>query len=71
MSEFVSVIFCRRCGSRYVEINEWENEVAVVRCRTCGNRTELKGFTLGRCSVTRRELDIARNTSAGKNDFEK
>ncbi|HOP61899.1 MAG TPA: hypothetical protein PK358_02235 [Spirochaetota bacterium] len=71
MSEFVSVIFCRRCGSRYVEINEWAQGSAMVRCRTCGNRTEMKGFTLGRCSVSRKELEIARNTSAKINDFEK
>lgn len=71
MSEFVSVIFCRRCGSRYVEINVWTKDGAVVNCRTCGNKSELTGFTLGRCSVSNRELDIARNTSAGVNDFEK
>ena len=71
MSEFVSVIFCRRCGSRYVEINEWQKDGAIVFCRTCGNKSEIKGFTLGRSSVTRKELDIARNTSAGVNDFEK
>jgi len=71
MSEYVSVIFCRRCGSRYVEINEWEEGIATVRCRTCGNKTELSGFTLGRCAVTRKELEIARNTSARINDFEK
>ncbi len=71
MSEFVSVIFCRRCGSRYVEINEWKKEGAVVSCRTCGNKSELSGFTLGRCGVTKKELDIARNTAAGINDFEK
>jgi DNA-directed RNA polymerase subunit RPC12/RpoP len=71
MSEFVSVIFCRRCGSRYVELNEWTNEGAIVSCRTCNNKSILKGFTLGRCTVSKKELDIARNTSAGINDFEK
>ncbi len=71
MSEFVSVIFCRRCGSRYVEIKEWKSGSALVHCRTCGNNTELNGFTLGRCQVTKKELDIARNTSAGVNEFEK
>ncbi|HOK92388.1 MAG TPA: hypothetical protein PLN03_06150 [Spirochaetota bacterium] len=71
MSQFVSVIFCRRCGSRFVEINEWKEDVAVINCRSCGNKTELKGFTLGRCSVTKKELEIARNTSARLNDFEK
>ena len=43
----------------------------MVYCRTCGNNTELTGFTLGRCQVTKKELEIARNTSAGVNDFEK
>ncbi len=71
MSQFVSVIFCRRCGSRFVEINEWKDNVALISCRSCGNKTELKGFTLGRCSVTKKELEIARNTSAHLNDFEK
>ncbi len=71
MSEFVSVIFCRRCGSRFVEIKEWKNGSALVHCRACKNSTELTGFTLGRCQVTNKELEIARNTSAGVNDFEK
>lgn len=71
MSEFVSVIFCRRCGSRYVEIKEWNNNSALIYCRTCNNKYELAGFTLGRCQVTKKELGIARNTSAGVNDFEK
>jgi len=71
MSEFVSVIFCRRCGSRYVEIKEWKNNSALVYCRTCKYSSEITGFTLGRCQVSRKELEIARNTSAGKNEFEK
>jgi hypothetical protein len=71
MSEFVSVIFCRRCSSRYVEIKEWNDKTAIVYCRSCGNSTELKGFTLGRCQVSNKELGTARNTSAGVNDFVK
>lgn len=71
MSEFVSVIFCRRCGSRYVEIREWKDGKAVVHCRTCRNITELSGFTMGRCQVTKKELEIARNTIAGEGQFEK
>ena len=46
MSEFVSVIFCRRCGSRYVEIREWKNSSAVVYCRTCKNSSELTPWLL-------------------------
>jgi len=71
MSEFVSVIFCRRCGSRYVEIREWESNSAVFYCRSCRNSTPVTGFTLGRCQVTGKELGIARNTAAGFKDFEK
>lgn len=72
MREFVSVVFCRRCGSRYTEINEWtENGNAIIHCRTCNNKAELPGFTLGRCEVTKKELNVARNTCAGKWDFEK
>jgi len=71
MPEYVSVIFCRKCGSRYVEINTWSNGNAVATCRTCRYSVELPGFTLGRCAVTRKELDIARNTIARINDFEK
>ena len=71
MSEYVSVIFCRRCSSRFVEINRWQNGNPVASCRTCGFSVELPGFTLGRCAVTRKELEIARNTTAPKNDFEK
>lgn len=71
MSEYVSVIFCRRCGSRYVEINSWKDGNPVATCRTCKYSTELPGFTLGRCSVTRKELEIARNTLAVKNEIEK
>lgn len=71
MNEFVSVIFCRNCGSRFVEIKEWKNKSAVIYCRTCSNSCDLPGFTLGRCQVTKKDLDIARSTSAGVNEFEK
>ncbi len=72
MSEFISVIFCRRCSSRYVEISQWtEDGNAILHCRTCNNKTELSGFTLGRGQITRSELNIARNTTAKNKDFEK
>ena len=71
MSEFVSVMFCRRCGSRYVEIREWKNGAALIYCRTCKNSAPNEGFTMGRCQVVRKELEIARNTAAGLNEFEK
>ena len=71
MSEYVSVIFCRRCSSRYVEIVKWDNDSPVAMCRTCGYTLELQGFTLGRCGITKKELEIARNTSARNKEFEK
>ncbi len=71
MSEFVSIVFCRNCGSRFVEIKKWENASAIIYCRTCNNSCTLPGFTLGRCQVAKKDLDIARNNSAGINEFEK
>jgi hypothetical protein len=73
MSDFVSVIFCRVCGSRYVEISDWneDSKKAVIRCRTCSASEETSKFTLGRCSVTGRELQNARETSAKKGKYEK
>lgn len=71
MGEFVSIIFCRRCGSRYVEIKEWNNKTAIIYCRACNNTAELTGFTMGRCRVSKKELETARNTSAGKNELMK
>ena len=71
MGEFISVIFCRRCGSRYVEIKEWDNNSALIYCRACNNKSELTGFTMGRCRVSKKELETARNTSAGKNELMK
>jgi len=64
MSNFVSVIFCRNCNSRYVEIEEWEGKTAVIHCRTCDNREPIGKFTLGRCKVTNTELQHARDTRA-------
>ncbi len=72
MSEFVSVMFCRVCSSRYVDISEWtEDGRAVVRCRSCGNHEELGRFTLGRCRVSSKELLDARDTRAMKGRYEK
>jgi DNA-directed RNA polymerase subunit M/transcription elongation factor TFIIS len=69
---YVSVIFCRRCGSRYVEISEWTDEgKAVFHCRTCNNSMETEKFTLGRGSVTNKALDNARITSAKKKKYER
>jgi hypothetical protein len=73
MSEFVSVIICMVCGSRYVEISGWseDGKKAVIRCRTCNASEETSKFTLGRCSVTAGELQNARDTSAHKGRYEK
>jgi hypothetical protein len=73
MSDFVSVVFCRVCGSRYVEISEWNDKEnkAVIRCRTCNASEETSKFTLGRCSVTGKELQSARESVAKKGHYEK
>jgi len=72
MSEFVSVIFCRICSSRYIDVTEWSEEGnAVVKCRSCGNREEMGKFSLGRCSVSKPELQNARDTLATKNKYER
>ncbi len=65
MTEFVSVIFCRRCSSRYVEVTDWSEEgKSVVRCRSCENVEELSNFTLGRTRIKPTELMEARETAA-------
>lgn len=70
--EYVSVIFCRRCGSRYVEIPDWNaGGKAFIRCRSCGAQEEVSNFTLGRCQVNRAELQKARDSRALKDRFEK
>ncbi len=67
MSNFVSIIFCGRCHSRYVEISEFSREGnAVVHCRTCDYREEVRGFTLGRGQISNSELQNARQTTAKK-----
>ncbi len=74
MGEFVSVIFCRNCGSRFVEISRWNNEgkgKAIIHCRTCDNVEEMGNFSLGRCQVTKNELNNARLTVAKKGRYEK
>lgn len=70
MGNYVSVILCRVCGSRYVEIQEWDDGKAVFFCRTCGAHEETDKFTLGRCSVTNSELMNARDTAARKGNYE-
>lgn len=68
---YVSVIFCRRCGSRFVEVGEWsEAGTAVIQCRSCNNREEIRGFTLGRCQVPDKELQEARETAARGGTYE-
>jgi len=72
MSNFVSVIFCRICGSRFVEIAEWSRDgLAVISCRSCGNKDYVKNFTLGRARVSSAELENARNSRAKKGRYEK
>ncbi len=66
MSNFVSVIFCRNCSSRYVEIEEWDTheKKVILHCRTCDIREPLSNFTLGRTKILDRELQEARDTRA-------
>ena len=65
MSNFVSVIFCRRCNSRYVEIEEWTAErKSIFHCRTCNTSEIIENFTLGRCKISGTELQNARDTKA-------
>ena len=65
MSEYVSVIFCRNCGSRFVEITEWsEEKKAIFHCRSCNTVEEIKKFTMGRCLVSKKELENGRLTAA-------
>jgi len=72
MSEFVSVVFCRNCGSRFVEISEWsENNNPIFHCRSCNAKEELKGFTLSRCSVKKSELQKAKDDLPKKKEFER
>jgi hypothetical protein len=66
MSNYVSVIFCRNCSSRYVEIEEWNtrDKKVVAHCRTCGVSETLTNFTLGRTKISDKELQEARDTRA-------
>ena len=71
MSNFISVIFCRNCKSRYVEIAEWDGNRAVLHCRSCNATEELEKFSLGRCRVTDGELMRARDTMASRGNPER
>lgn len=72
MNNFVSVIFCRNCSSRFVEIAEWTDDGrAVVRCRSCNNSEILSNFTLGRGKISNVELQTARDTMAKRGKYEK
>jgi hypothetical protein len=71
MTDYISVIFCRRCSSRNVEISEWEEGKAIFHCRSCNNKEILSGFTLGRCQVKRKDIQEARDTIAKHGDYEK
>jgi hypothetical protein len=72
MGNFVSVIFCRNCSSRYVEISEWTSDgKAILQCRSCNNREVLAHFTLGRAKISNPELQNARDTIAKRGRYEK
>ncbi len=72
MDNYVSVIFCKRCGSRYVEISDKTEPGGVIfHCRSCDYREQVAGFTLGRCYVGNRELQRARDSAPKKGEYEK
>jgi hypothetical protein len=72
MSNYVSVIFCRNCNSRYVDIGEWTPDGrAVIRCRSCNTQEIVSHFTLGRGRVSNTDLQTARDTMAKKGKYEK
>jgi hypothetical protein len=72
MNNFVSIIFCRNCSSRFVEIAEWTSDgKAVVQCRSCNNREVLSNFTLGRGKISNIELQTSRDTMAKRGKYEK
>jgi hypothetical protein len=71
MSNYVSVILCRRCGSRYVEVQEWDSSRAVIRCRGCGAEEHSEKFTLGRCRVENSELTRLRESAPGRGEYER
>lgn len=72
MSNFVSVIFCLNCGSRYVEIKgPTADNRMIAYCRTCHSEAEIGRFTLGRCCVSNTELQKARDTRGLKNKPER
>ena len=66
MSKYVSIIFCKNCNSRYVEIEEWEEpeKKVIIHCRTCDAREALSNFTLGRCDIPDKDFQIAWETKA-------
>ena len=66
MSKFVSVIFCRNCSSRYVEIDEWNDKEkkVILHCRTCDIRETVENFTLGRCEILNSAFQDAVDTRA-------
>ncbi len=72
MDNYVSVIFCRNCKSRFVDAGEWTRDGKVVmRCRSCNAQEELSHFTLGRGRISITELQNARDTMAKKDRYER
>ncbi|MBN2159258.1 MAG: hypothetical protein JW807_07670 [Spirochaetes bacterium] len=72
MSNFVSIIFCGNCKSRYVEISDWTSDgKAIVKCRSCNNREVISNFTLGRAKIGSAEIQNARDTMAKRGKYEK
>ncbi len=72
MSNFVSVIFCRNCSSRFVDISEWTDDGRpILWCRSCNTRETISHFTLGRAKIGNTDLQSARDTMAKRGRYEK
>ncbi len=72
MITYVSVIFCGKCKSRFVEIGEWTSDgKMVMKCRLCNATEEVSNFTLGRAAISNTELQNARDTMARKGRYER
>ena len=72
MDKYVSVIFCRSCGSRHVEVPDWSEEgKVIIHCRGCNVKEEVTNFTLGRGCMSDKEVQSARDTAALKDRFER
>ncbi len=62
--EHIAAVVCLNCGGSTIDANGWATGQAIIRCYRCGNEAHLAGFTLGRGSVDRAELEHVRQDAA-------